>query len=40
MQCRPSECDPRNVVTSGPDAAHATADYTAGYADGLADLDD
>jgi hypothetical protein len=29
--------DPRIVVTSCSDAAHATADYIAGYADGLAD---
>jgi hypothetical protein len=38
MQRRLCHCDPRDVVASCADAAHATADYTAGYADGLADL--
>ncbi|MGZ6780148.1 MAG: hypothetical protein ACXVGO_14270 [Mycobacterium sp.] len=40
MQRKHCHCDPRDVVASGADAAHATADYTAGYADGLADLTD
>jgi hypothetical protein len=40
MQRRHCQCDPRHVVTSSADAAHATADYTSGYADGLADNDD
>jgi hypothetical protein len=31
-------CNPRDVVTSSADAAEVTADYTAGYADGLADV--
>jgi hypothetical protein len=40
MQDRQCPCDPRSVVTSGTDTAHATADYTAGYAEGLADIGD
>ena len=40
MQRRQCQSDPRDVVKSSADAVHATADYTAGYADGLADLGD
>jgi hypothetical protein len=40
MQPTLCHCDPRQIVTSRSDAAHATADYTAGYAEGLADIDD
>jgi hypothetical protein len=40
MQRRQCQSDPRDVVQTSTDAAHATADYTAGYADGLADVDD
>ena len=38
-QCQ-CHCDPREVVTMCTDAAHATADYIAGYAEGLADNGD
>jgi hypothetical protein len=38
MQPRQCQCDPRDVVTSSADLAYATADYTTGYADGIADL--
>jgi hypothetical protein len=38
MQSRQCQCDPRDVVTSCTDLAFATADYTAGYAEGLADV--
>jgi hypothetical protein len=40
MQRRQCTSDPRDVVTSSGDAVHATADYTAGYADALADMGD
>jgi hypothetical protein len=39
MQRRQCDRDPRVVVTSCTDVVRATADYTAGYAEGLADLD-
>ncbi|MFY9917798.1 MAG: hypothetical protein WAL26_05300 [Mycobacterium sp.] len=40
MKRRQCQCDPRDVVTSSADAAHGAADYTSGYAEGLADNDD
>jgi hypothetical protein len=40
MQRRQCHYDPRDVGRSSADAVHATADYTAGYADGLADAGD
>jgi len=39
MERRQCNGDPREVVTSGADVIRAAADYTAGYADGLADLE-
>ena len=40
MQRRQCQCDPRQVITMSTDAAQATADYIAGYAEGLADNSD
>jgi hypothetical protein len=38
MQCRQCLHDPRDVTASRADAVDPAADYTAGYADGLADV--
>ncbi|MDX1882865.1 hypothetical protein [Mycolicibacterium sp. 120270] len=40
MPPRQCHCDPRDAVASCADDVRATADYTAGYADGLADAYD
>jgi len=37
MQRRQCDGDPRDVATSCGDVFRATAEYAAGYADGLAD---
>jgi hypothetical protein len=37
MQNRQCDGDPRDVVTSCVDVIRATAEYAAGYADGLAE---
>jgi hypothetical protein len=37
MQQRQCDGDPRDVVTSCVDVIRATAEYAAGYADGVAD---